>query len=82
MKVSSNVYLENNSVISSWDYLVCNWTSTPVVVGTLVDGKVYSYVLKGVTRYRFVPDTYSSVQDAFYSGFNGTTLSDLICIRG
>lgn len=82
MRVTSSLYLENNSVIATWDYLVSNWSSEPSVVGTISGGKVYSYVLNSVTRYRFVPDTYLSSQDCFYSSFNGTIVGGLICSRG
>ena len=82
MKLTSNLYLENSSVIATWDYLVSNWSVEPVVVGTISGGKVYSYVLNSVTRYRFVPDTYLPAQDCFYLSFNGTSISDLICSRG
>lgn len=47
-------------------------------------GAVYNYTYRGVTRYRFVPTTYSASQDAFYSTFDsGTdTLINFIVSRG
>ena len=82
MKIVSDLSLENNTVILTWDYLVNNWSSEPVLVGTISGGDVYEYVLHSISRYRFVPTTYSSTQDCFYSDFNGTIVSNLICPRG
>jgi hypothetical protein len=67
---------------STWEFYVMNWDSTPQFVANITDGTVYSYTYNNVTRYRFVPSTYDSTLDSFYSSFNGTTLSDLIVSRG
>jgi len=66
----------------TWEYLVYNWSSEPVLNATIAGGDVYDYELDGVTRYRFVPNPYDSTQDAFYSDFDGTNLTNLIVARG
>jgi len=66
----------------SWTTLVTTWTTTPTQVGTTGSGVVFSYVLGSTTRYRFVPNTYDSSQDAFYSGWDGASLTGLIITRG
>ncbi len=66
----------------SWSYLVSNWTVEPTLSTTIVSGDVYDYELDGVTRYRLVPEPYNSTQDAFYSDFDGTNLTNLITTRG
>lgn len=82
MQLASNLALEGGAVILSWDYLAANWSTAPVVVGSVAAGSVYSYVLGGVTRFRLVPTTYSAAQDAFYTTFMGGVLSGLIVARG
>lgn len=67
---------------SLWTTYVTSWDTQPSQVGTTVSGVVYSYVLDATTRYRFVPNTYNPAQDAFYSGWDGATLSGLIAARG
>lgn len=63
-----------------------NWSLDPTEIGTATvstqSGSVLSYVLAGVTRYRFVPDTYSAALDGFYSSYSGGVLSGLIVTRG
>jgi hypothetical protein len=66
----------------TWDYLATNWSVEPTLNTTLAGGEVLNYTLNGTTRYRFVPTTYDPTQDAFYAGFNGTTLTNLIAKRG
>ena len=66
----------------SWEYLVANWTETPTLNATITSGDVYNYNLDGTIRYRFVPSTYTPTQDAFYTNFDGTTLTGLITKRG
>tara|TARA_R110002012_G_scaffold284722_1_gene475600 strand:- start:517 stop:1131 length:615 start_codon:yes stop_codon:yes gene_type:complete len=66
----------------TWEYLVYNWSSEPTLNTAIVGGDVYDYELDGVTRYRFVPNPYDSTQDAFYSDFDGTNLTNLIVTRG
>ena len=84
--LSSNLSLEGGAAILSWDFLACNWTTAPAVVGTATvsgqPGQVLSYALGGVTRFRFVPDTYSAALDGFYAGYAGGVLSGLITTRG
>ena len=66
----------------SWEYLVANWTAIPTLNATITSGDVYNYNLDGTIRYRFVPSTYTPTQDAFYTNFDGTTLTGLITKRG
>jgi hypothetical protein len=84
--LSSNLRLEGGAAILSWDFLAAKWSSPPAEVGTATvsgqSGVVLSFVLDGVTRYRFVPDTYSPVLDGFYSTYSGGVLSGLITSRG
>jgi hypothetical protein len=86
MQLKSNLSLGFGAVILSWNYLATNWSSSPTEVGTATvntqAGVVLSYVLSDVTRYRFVPDTYSATLDAFYGVYSGSILSDLIVARG
>lgn len=69
-------------VVLTWEFLAVNWSSEPVLVGTITGGSVYSYTLNSITRYRFVPSVYVSSQDCFYSNFDGLVLTGLICSRG
>lgn len=72
--------IENQAL--EWNSLVMNWSSEPTLNATIATGEVYDYTLGGVTRYRFVPIPYDPTQDAFYEGFDGTTLTNLITTRG
>lgn len=72
--------------ILSWAYLVANRDdgTVPTQVGTVtlpVPGRVFAYVLGGITRYRLVPDSYSESNDSFYSVFSSGTLSSHIVSR-
>ena len=74
------------SVTVSWAYLVANRDdgTVPTQVGTVtlpVPGRVFAYVLGGITRYRLVPDSYSESNDSFYSVFSSGTLSSHIVSR-
>lgn len=66
----------------SWEYLVANWSVIPTLNAAITGGDVYNYELNGTLRYRFVPTTYTPTQDAFYTSFNGTTVTGLITKRG
>jgi hypothetical protein len=66
----------------SWEYLVANWSVIPTFNAAITGGDVYNYELNGTLRYRFVPTTYTPTQDAFYSTFNGTSVTGLITKRG
>jgi hypothetical protein len=80
------IWEEVKQIRPTWDYLVLNWSTAPVQIGTATvnstAGKVFSYALSGVTRYRFVPDTYNSALDSFYETYSGGNLSGLIVSRG
>ena len=86
MQLASNLILDGGVVILTWDYLVANWSTAPASVGTATvssqPGEVFEYPLGSVTRYRFVPTTYSAALDAFYTTYSGGVLSGLICSRG
>lgn len=63
----------------SWmDYVA--WPS--VEEATIASGTVMAHTRQGVTIYRLIPDPYDPATDAFYSGFDGIALSDLITTRG
>ena len=66
----------------SWEYLVANWSVIPTLNTAITGGDVYNYELNGTLRYRFVPTTYTPTQDAFYTSFNGTSVTGLITKRG
>ncbi len=71
----------------TWGFLVMSWSTPPAVVGTLtgaLEGRVFSYALNGVTRFRFVPTPYTAQEDKFFSNWNSatSTLSGLIVSRG
>lgn len=65
----------------TWDYYVMHWDTEPTLNATITNGEVYNYTLDGVTRYRFVPTTYTSSGDAFYTTFDGSNLTGLIISR-
>jgi hypothetical protein len=67
---------------NSWSFYTLHWDSNPQFIANITNGTVYSYTYNSVTRYRFVPTTYDSTLDSYYSTFNGTTLSGLIVSRG
>lgn len=68
--------------LRDWNYLVMNWSVEPMLLATTPTAQIFSYTLKGVTRYRSVPSPYLPTQDSFYANLNGTTLSNLITSRG
>lgn len=86
MELNTNLTLGPGVAILSWDFLAANWNTPPSVAGTATvagqTGKVYAYARSGVTRYRFVPDTYDAALDEFYSTYTGGVLSGLIASRG
>ena len=67
--------IQYNSAQSRWEnvlpwfYLSTQWDVAPVNVGVATvggqPGDVFSYILRGVTRYRFVPTVYSATLDGF-----------------
>lgn len=69
-------------ITDTWAFFKDCWSVPPTQVGTTAGGVVYAYELEGVTRYRYVPNTYDATEDAFYSGWDGTTLTGLIVARG
>ncbi len=85
-ELHSNLALGSGAVILSWDHLATNWTVAPTQVGTATvgsqPGAVLSYAIGGVTRFRFVPDSYSAALDGFYTSYTGGVLSGLIVNRG
>ena len=68
--------------LTQFDYLVIKFTTSPTLNAIISTGKIFNYILNGVTRYRFVPTVYDPTQDAFYLTFTGGTLSNLITTRG
>jgi hypothetical protein len=69
---------------SSWGDYVLRRDTSPTLAGVAtapVAGRVLSYTLNGLTRYRLVPEVYSYNEDAFYSEFSGGVCSGLIVRR-
>ena len=77
-------YTLNGGAVAAlkWSDLATRWDDAPTLNAAITGGTVYNYTLDGVTRYRFVPTTYDAAADAFYSNFDGTTLSGLVAARG
>lgn len=69
-----------------WFYLSTQWDVAPVNIGVATvggqPGDVFSYILRGVTRYRFVPTTYDAGLDSFYGAYAAGVLTSFICNRG
>ena len=86
--ITANLAASNRSL--SWTDYATRWSSVPTSVvsdgsgsdGT-VSGNIKAYVLNSVTRYRFIPTTYSSASDAFYSNYTSATktVSNIIVAR-
>ena len=66
----------------TWTDYATKWTAPPEQIASITSGAVFTYTYGGATRYRLVPAPYSSVNDAFYSGFNGSVLSGFLVRRG
>ena len=86
--ITVNLAASNRSL--SWTDYATRWSSAPVSVvsdGTgsdgTVSGNIVSYSLGSVTRYRFIPTTYSPASDAFYSNYTSATktVSNIIVAR-
>jgi hypothetical protein len=66
-----------------WADLVTTWTSEPTEEAySGGDGQVFSYTYGTTAYYRFVPSTYDSTEDKFYSSYSNPTLSGLVATRG
>jgi hypothetical protein len=66
----------------TWIDLATTWSEPPTLIATLLDGVIFSYIYQANTKYRFVPNTYNSFEDAFYENWDGSTLTNLIVRRG
>jgi hypothetical protein len=67
----------------TWVTLINTWTAAPVSVSySGGDGKVLEYTYGSTKYYRFIPTTYSSTTDAFYTTYANPTLSGLLAVRG
>jgi hypothetical protein len=75
-------YAQNVEDGLTWSDYATRWDDAPTLNAAITGGTVYNYTLDGVTRYRFVPTAYDAASDAFYTAFDGTTLSGLIVARG
>jgi hypothetical protein len=73
--------LDAGSSEPSWIDLTTGWSSEPTVIASIPSGQVlsYKYNFDSVTYYRLVPN--SGLGDAFYSSFDGSTLSGLIKVK-
>lgn len=72
----------DNSLLTSWNFLVNNFSVEPSINTVIASGTVYDYTYNSITRFRLVPDPYDPTQDAFYENFDGANLSSLITSRG
>jgi hypothetical protein len=74
--------LKNKTVVD-WMTLVRGYTTTPTLLATIGTGDVYTYVYNSspsnITYYRFIATDGST--DAFYTSFNGTSLSGLVASK-
>ena len=68
---------------TTWTQLVSTWTTEPLEQAySGGDGQVYAYTYGSQVYNRFVPSSYNSTQDAFYTTFSNPTLSGLVAVRG
>jgi hypothetical protein len=65
-----------------WSDYAMNFSAEPTLIDTQPEGSVYQYTYLNGVLYRFVPETYSSQEDAFYRKFNNGTLSVKVATRG
>jgi len=79
---SANTSVAADQIAQTWDGLALQWSAPPSLVATIAAGQVWAYLLAGVTRYRLIPSPYVAANDAFYTNFDGTTLSNPIIARG
>jgi hypothetical protein len=65
-----------------WIDYASNWASEPTAIDTQPEGTVYLYTYLNGFLYRFVPESYSSQEDAFYRRFESGALSGKVASRG
>jgi hypothetical protein len=74
--------LKNKTVVD-WMTLVRGYNTTPILLASIGGGDVYTYVYNygvgTITYYRFISTDGST--DAFYTSFNGTSLSGLVASK-
>ena len=63
-----------------WAILSVNFAGTPTLTATIGSGDVYTYTYNNPSKtlYRLV----GTSTDQFYTGFDGSALSGLVCTRG
>ena len=66
----------------TWHQLVQEFSQRPTTEAILPTGTVRSSILKGITRFRFIPSPYDPTQDAFYESWDGSNLTGIIATRG
>ena len=66
--------------VKRWGDYATNWSSAPVFEATISAGDVYRYSFSDGTLYRLIGS--SPYSDAFYSEFDGTSVSGLVVERG
>ena len=69
-----------SSLENDWAKLSVNFAGTPAFNATIGSGDVYTYTYTNPSRtlYRLV----GTSTDQFYTGFDGSALSGLVCTRG
>lgn len=65
-----------------WFAFVSTWTEEPAQIATIAEGAIFMYIHQGIACYRLVPTPYVASNDAFYTEWDGTTLSGQIATRG
>jgi hypothetical protein len=74
--------LKNKTVVD-WMTLVRGYNTTPTLLATIGTGDVYTYVYNSspsnITYYRYIAT--DGRTDAFYTSFNGTSLSGLVASK-
>lgn len=71
---------------ASWHTLATQWSAEPALSAAIAAGDVWAYSYDNgaggtTTRYRLVPSPYDATADAFYTGFDGTTLTGPVAAR-
>lgn len=81
--VQNGLNLNNIGTGLEWVNLVNSWTVEPFeLVYSGSDGTVLQYQYGSTIYYRFVPEPYNSINDAFYESYSDPVLTNLIAKRG
>lgn len=64
-----------------WSKYMQNWLVAPFHIHNTTDGEIYQYTFTDNILYRYIPNDYDSQNDAFYSGFDGENLTNIVAKR-